>query len=658
MSKSIGHRNLGPQFSDVMMNLKTMLWSLLGLFFAVAASAEPGDTTWVQTFTWEEQDNPATAYDSPGRRWFDFPSWEDTTYRKILMYHRLKCFENGTAGNLGFPCGEWDYLTYNWLFDHTGELDSTAVTHPMYLANDEDFDSISLVLSPDGGAPSDTVMEFLQRWSHAMPDSTLSWLFPTENEDLAWDDVLDEGVRHQWLWTSEELDSMAWGVDEEAWRLELPRSGNLSASSIARATLRARWTSANMLDGMVSSGWFQLVDAPLEVGDFEGTLTFDFGQPLIREEGMNLLLDLVVEGVDADGESSLHVEVSPVADTLALKCNPNASDASNFVHLDGGDRLEIDPSALFSLDTTVTIECWVRGNAAVLPANTTLFEGVNESGNREINAHVPWSDSRIYWDCGHDGGYDRIEQVASSSNFEGKWVHWAFTKNAESGVMKMFVNGNLWHSGSGKDNPIGEVVTMNLGGSAWATNDYHGDIAGFRVWGAELGGGTLSEWMDQTSSESLVAHPYAQHLLGAMNMMGENGEANAQGALGGWIHGDAGRFRFDARDAFLDPQPWGYRPLGWLEGGATPLTVVDTVLWADVRPIAPISMTEWAVVNDSFEWIDLHYGWHSTLETVTLNANGDTLGVYPIQGIPTSYVNSVDLVYWSEPFEVVDRYEL
>ena len=29
---------------------------------------------------------------------------EDTTYRKILI-PPLKCFENGTAGNLGFPCG-------------------------------------------------------------------------------------------------------------------------------------------------------------------------------------------------------------------------------------------------------------------------------------------------------------------------------------------------------------------------------------------------------------------------------------------------------------------------------------------------------------------------------------------------------------------------
>ena len=38
------------------------------------------------------------------------------------------------------------------------------------------------------------------------------------------------------------------------------------------------------------------------------------------------------------------------------------------------------------------------------PTNTTLFEGVNAANQREVNAHVPWSNSRAYWDCGYDGG--------------------------------------------------------------------------------------------------------------------------------------------------------------------------------------------------------------------------------------------------------------
>ena len=151
-----------------------LLLAALACVVSTAATADPGDTTWVQTYTWEAQDNPATAYDSPGRRWFEFPSG-DTTYRKILMYHRLKCFENGTAGNLGFPCGEWDYLTYNYLFDHTGELDSTALTHPKYLINDADFDMAELILNPEGGVPHDTVLHGLEGVTHAWDNAPSMW---------------------------------------------------------------------------------------------------------------------------------------------------------------------------------------------------------------------------------------------------------------------------------------------------------------------------------------------------------------------------------------------------------------------------------------------------------------------------------------------------
>ena len=79
--------------------------------------------------------------------------------------------------------------------------------------------------------------------------------------------------------------------------------------------------------------------------------------------------------------------------------------------MDGDDRMEIDPAALVGLDTTLTIECWLRGNEDILPVNTTLFEAVNGANQREINTHVPWSNSRVYWDCGYDGGYDRIDEA-------------------------------------------------------------------------------------------------------------------------------------------------------------------------------------------------------------------------------------------------------
>ena len=636
--------------------LSLILAFVLG--WTTTSQADPGDTTWVQTYTWEAQNNPATAYDSPGRRWFEFPSQEDTTYRKILMYHRLKCFEDGTAGNLGFPCGEWDYLTYNYLFDHTGLYDSTALSHPHYLLNDASFEEASLILQPEGGAPVDTVWRMLATTSHEFVDGSTTWsqLAGVPMNDLA-STTLEDQVRHQWLWSAEELDSLGWLVGDSAWRMSLPRAGNLGAASVDRATLRVRWTSTTALSGVVTSGWTTLADGPLAVGDMSPSWDVDFGQPLTREADMNLLVDLALDGVNVSEGSGLDIQTFIVPDTLAQTCDPSAAGAPQFVRMDGNDRMEIDPVALLGVDTTITLECWLRGDAAVLPTNTTLFEGVNAFNQREVNVHVPWSNSAVYWDCGFDGGYDRIEQGAGEGILEGKWVHWAFTKNAETGVMKMFVNGQLWLTGTGKDNLIGEIVRMNLGGSAYGDVDYYGDVAAFRIWDAALTGPTLSAWMNHASLDVLLEHPHADDLRGVINMDGQDGEATNQGPLAGWLHGDAGRRMFSPREAFLDAVPAAHRPALILEGGAEPLMAVGEALWADVIPVPPMSVTSWEVEGNGVVWTDLHYGWPADLVTSTTMEWGDTLATYSLSGEAVAY-NNEDLDYWSEPFEIIDRYEI
>ena len=648
---------MGVQITSIMQCVR---FSLLALFLGLTLSshADPGDTTWVQTYTWEAQNNPATAYDSPGRRWFDFPSQEDTTYRKILMYHRLKCFEDGTAGNLGFPCGEWDYLTYNYLFDHTGLYDSTALSHPQYLLNDASFEEASLILQPEGGAPVDTVWRMLSTTSHEFVEGSTTWsqLAGVPMNDLA-NTTLEDQTRHQWLWSAAELDSLGWAVGDTAWRMSLPRAGNLGASSVDRATLRVRWTATTALGGIVTTGWTTLADGPLSVGDMAWSWDVDFGQPLTREADMNLMVDLALDGVNVAEGNGLNVQTFLVPDTLSQMCDPSTAGAPQFVRMDGNDRMEIDPVALLGIDTTITLECWVRGDAAVLPTNTTLFEGVNAANQREVNVHLPWSNSRAYWDCGYDGGYDRIDQDAGEGILEGRWVHWAFTKNAETGVMRMYVNGQLWLTGTGKDNVIGEIARMNLGGSWNGDVDYYGDVASFRIWDAALTAPTLAAYMNVSSMDALLDHPHADDLRGVINMDGQDGEATNQGPLAGWLHGDAGRRMFSPREAFLDAVPATHRPALILEGGAEPLMAVGEAMWADVIPVPPMSVTTWEVEGNGVVWTDLHYGWPADLVTSTSMEWGDTLSTYTLSGEVVAY-NNESLNYWSEPFEIIDRYEL
>lgn len=81
-------------------------------FFSHASYSAPGDTTVVRTFTFAR----SAPYDGK----FFFPP-AAKRFEKVLMYYSLKC---NPAQNPA--CGEWDYLTYTFLYEHTGKFDTTG----------------------------------------------------------------------------------------------------------------------------------------------------------------------------------------------------------------------------------------------------------------------------------------------------------------------------------------------------------------------------------------------------------------------------------------------------------------------------------------------------------------------------------------------------
>src|SRR4051812_23096205 len=99
---------------------RSVFFSLCIFLFSVNFSfANPGDTVVVQTFT----------NGSPQNAWFTFPS-DTVRFEKILMKYTLKCNPAQTPA-----CGEWDYLTYTYLYKHTGLQDSTLINQPLFTVN-------------------------------------------------------------------------------------------------------------------------------------------------------------------------------------------------------------------------------------------------------------------------------------------------------------------------------------------------------------------------------------------------------------------------------------------------------------------------------------------------------------------------------------------
>ena len=91
---------------------------LLTCLFCESLQAQ--DTIVVQTLTFDS----ITAR----RGVWEFPT--ENNFRKILMYHTLKC--DVQTQHDQYPCGEWDYLTYNKVYVHTGTYDSALYYHPNF----------------------------------------------------------------------------------------------------------------------------------------------------------------------------------------------------------------------------------------------------------------------------------------------------------------------------------------------------------------------------------------------------------------------------------------------------------------------------------------------------------------------------------------------
>jgi hypothetical protein len=104
-----------------MKNFRILLIAFAILIFASEFKSFAQDTVTVQTFTYQD------IYKRRGL--FVFPP-KDESFRKILMLYNLKC--DPLTPHDKYNCGEWDYLTYNLVYQKTGQYDSTKLSTKHY----------------------------------------------------------------------------------------------------------------------------------------------------------------------------------------------------------------------------------------------------------------------------------------------------------------------------------------------------------------------------------------------------------------------------------------------------------------------------------------------------------------------------------------------
>jgi len=141
------------------------------------------------------------------------------------------------------------------------------------------------------------------------------------------------------------------------------------------------------------------------------------------------------------------------------------------------DKLSVDASVFTGISNEVSISVWLYGDADILPTNTTFFTALGTNSSRVLNIHLPWSDGTVYWDA---GAGNRVSYSASAAQYSGQWNHLVFTKDASSGVMRIYINGSLVGESTNSTAPITEIASADL------FSNYFGEVRDLQIFNQEL----------------------------------------------------------------------------------------------------------------------------------------------------------------------------
>lgn len=133
----------------------------------------------------------------------------------------------------------------------------------------------------------------------------------------------------------------------------------------------------------------------------------------------------------------------------------------------------------------VSLAFWQYGGVGL--GNNSIIRA-NAGGSRVINIHMPYG-GQIYFDCGDP--YNRINKAAPT--LSGVWNHWVFLKDVVAGEMKIYLNGVLWHSGTGHTSTLSAITQLYIGSESSGSLFYKGKIDEVAVWSRVLSASEISD---------------------------------------------------------------------------------------------------------------------------------------------------------------------
>lgn len=610
----------------------TKITKLLLLFLLLVqfkqVSAQAGDTITLQTFT----------FGSPQDAWFVFPS-DTVGVEKILMKYTLKCNPAQTPA-----CGEWDYLTYTYLYDHTGLTDSAVQTQNNFTVNGQAIPNFAYTNEPG--------YNYSSNWQYGINyiDTTSFNTASIGALNLQNQTAIQSAnavSRSQHLWTAAELSAAGLTAGEiTGMQLQVLASAGI----LRNFTLKFASTTNSVLttNNIQNTGFTTVYNAYTQLNN--GTNSLAFTTPFVWDGTSNILIDITFNNLfDGANQVLASTNTSSIQSIYSAdKDRYMAPNANGFVNVPLNNSLA-------AIDSLITVSFWAYGNPASQPSNGSCFEATDSLGNRILNSHTPWSDSNVYWDAGFSGtGYDRINKLATSAEIEGNWNHWAFIKNAASGAMKIYLNGTLWHTGTGKTKPMNNIRNFKLGrGVSNATDSYSGKMDDFAVFNKELNANEIQSIMYQTVDN---ANPLYNNLSLYYHFNEGNGLATdyAPGNHNAAFFQNTNNPLKDAQELGVNFMSDTLRPNITFEQGVF-TSQLDSTLVMDSSLVAPVQLLTYANNGSPTIATDTVWTWPIHYYNYVFDANGNAIDstLAPSAGTLTNGTFN----YYSY-FPQVIRYEL
>jgi hypothetical protein len=595
--------------------------------------AGPGDTLVVQTFTWGWPVNPGWLSPKEGKFWF--PT-QGKQYEKVLLYYTLKCDPSQNPA-----CGEWDYLTYTRLYEHTGVFDSTQLTHPNFTVFGATPDTLRYM-----NAPLPTLharQERTARYASVIRLDSAALGAGASSTDALFGSSSGD-ARSYILWTRTELEAAGITTDTlTAMHLRVEGAGGRAE----RVTVRLkRFTGTAWQEDLPlqRSGYTTVYDAALDLPE-DDVVSIVFTQPFLIWGG-GLLAEITV-----DGAKDIRVAADPLGGSGFFFVAQEADRFLNFQHrsqVDCGDITELDATQAF------TAEAWFKADVLRNWSNIVIRAQSNEHRIAIQLGGLEAGRADVYGIVGNgenSHGYTSGRPVA-----EGAWYHVALvydgTANQQADRLKIYLNGaqqTLRFSGTIPS--ITTDISRSLTISSSGTNSMNGGMDEIRLWRSALSAADIRARMH---SRITAQDPLYAELISAWSCDEEHGDLLTD--LTGRY---PGRLAFPQRSAFRGDRPRGYaamdaRPAVVLERGnvtlaSTTRNVVDTLLPA---PLMIVLYGDTARANIPTDTV---LGWPIGF-TYTLNPDNtiqDSAAVTPDHLLLKQLH-----FYYETPFELTRRYEL